>query len=301
MHQNDLNMIIDGDGVALDFSHGFLRYMKEEHKIFASANEPRHFNYSDIFAPNVNPASYIKGFIDSPYFEQIPFYPDAIEKLHAIKANGVAIRMVTSCGDSPHVQRMRLACIEREVGKIIEDVIFLPLGAGKVDTLKKFAPSTFVDDQLSMCIDGALAGHRSYLFNRLYNQSASLSDMSMHNIYRAHSWDCLPQIGHDNAPRTPLERQALALLTATLHSLHDQPLSEAQKRTHINQVLSQPPLNLPIHASELLTAYVQSPAQIRFPALDREGGLLCTIQNAQERIITPPPLRGEADRMTPRR
>lgn len=264
-------LLLDGDGVCINFSAGFAQYMADVHGYEAEVAEPMHFNYSDMYPTLDKPSSFIPGFIHSEHFEATPFYPEAVEKLRDIRANGTQIIMVTSCGDELNVQYARRAGIEREVGDIIEDVIFLPLAGGKLDVLKKFEPATFVDDQLHMCIDGVQAGHKSFLFNRRYNQNAPLVDLFTHQIYRAYGWDCLPHIGHNNGPRTPLERHALAVLTHLQHEYANEPLTEAQKAQIFMDVLKGSPFNIPLKAAHSLLVYAKDPASNPFePLNDRE-------------------------------
>lgn len=274
-------LILDGDGVIIDFSSGFANYMQAVHKITPLSIEPAHFNYADAYPMLEKPAAYIPGFIDSEYFERTPLYEGAAEKLREIKAQGHTLLMVTSCGDAEHVKAMRTRMLMRELGPIIDDIIFLPLASSKVDALKRLPKGVFVDDQLTMCIDGTQAGHQSFLFNRRYNQHLPVSDLITHNIHRMYSFDCLPHIGHDNGPRTVLERQSLAVLTSMLHDLESTELSETQRRAELIWALSNAPLNLPPQAKDLLIEYVKSPEKTTFTPLDRPGGLLDTLQRHQ--------------------
>lgn len=270
-------LILDGDGVIIDFSSGFANYMQEVHNITPLSIEPAQFNYSDAYPMLEKPAAYIPGFIDSEHFERTPLYEGSAEKLREIKAQGHTLLMVTSCGDAEHVRAMRTRMLMRELGPIIDDIIFLPLASSKVDVLKRLPKGVFVDDQLAMCIDGVQAGHQSFLFNRRYNQHLPVSDLITHNIHRMYTFDCLPHVGHDNGPRTTLERQALAVLTATLHELESTGLSEAQQRAELSWVLSNAPFNLPLQAKEMLTQYIKHPGAHPFTPLDRPGGLLETL------------------------
>lgn len=260
-------LLLDGDGVCINFSAGFAQYMVDVHGHEAAVAEPMHFNYSDMYPTLEKPSAFIPGFIHSEHFEATPFYPEAVEKLRDIRANGTQIIMITSCGDELNVQRARRAGIEREVGDIIEDVIFLPLAGGKLDVLKKFEPATFVDDQLHMCIDGVQAGHQSFLFNRRYNQNVPLVDLFTHQIYRAYGWDCLPHIGHNNGPRTQLERHALAILTHLQHEYASEPLTDAQKAQIFMDTLKESPFSIPLKAAHSLLTYVRDPASAPFKPL----------------------------------
>lgn len=251
-------LIIDGDGVAIDFSAGFAAYMKATHNILPLAPEPAQFNYSDIYPHVEKPWVNIPAFIQSEFFRDTPFYPEAITALNHIHQQGVRILMVTSCGDEDAVKRARLSCIDKQVGGIIDDVIFLPLGGGKLEILSTLPKASFVDDQLALCIDGAKAGHQSYLFDRRYNRHVTLNDLQPYGIHRALSWHCLPHIGHDNAPRDPVERQALQILIEQQQQLQSTPLTAEQSARLATEALTH--LSLSTQQVTSLMEYVQSPA-----------------------------------------
>lgn len=179
--------------------------------------------------------------------------------------------MVTSCGDAEHIKKARLACINRHVGRVIDDVIFLPLGGGKREILATLPKSAFVDDQLAMCVDGAVAGHQSFLFDRAYNRNVTLSDLHPHGIHRALSWHCLPHIGHDNAPRTPSERMAMQLAL----ELHQADLTAEQKKKLLSTSISEQFSDLHPDQINSVMNYVEQPYShvFRRPVPDEQRGL----------------------------
>lgn len=289
------DLIIDGDGVVFDFSGGFANYLREATGLEPLAPEPEQFNYSDTYPTLTDLFTHIKAFIKSPHFENTLFYPGAADALKQIHDQGHRIIMVTSCGKDDDIQRARRAGIEREVGAVVDDVIFLDLGGSKLDILSKVPPSTFVDDQLAMCIEGAKAGHQSYLFNRRYNQQITPQELAAHNIYRAYGWNCLPHIGHDNAPRTPLERQAMHTLSSVLHEHKNADLTPVQLQILAKNALSQAPLHVPPKGVELLHNWLQDPIKHAFPALDRDGGMLSAKIAAAVTPISPVHIEPAAD------
>lgn len=251
-------LIIDGDGVAINFSAGYAAYMKAEHNLTPLVVEPAHFNYTDAYPMLEKPWAHIPAFIQSEFFRDTPFYPEAVSALKQIHAQGTRILMVTSCGDDPSIQKARLACINNHVGRVIDDVIFLPLGGGKQETLATLPAATFVDDQLAMCIDGALAGHQSFLFDRRYNRTVEHVDMKPHNIHRALSWHCLPHIGHDNAPRNPSERMALQLLIEQNYR-NVEHLSDTQQRAFFKNTLAEHGIRLSEREIDSIYRYAENP------------------------------------------
>ncbi|APD91947.1 hypothetical protein BM525_18875 (plasmid) [Alteromonas mediterranea] len=170
------DLISDSDGVITDFSSAFHSYMHDVLGLKPIANEPRSFDYSDVYPSYDSPAKHIKDFINNPdYFGDIGIYPEALIALKKLHSAGVRITIVTSIGDSPDVMRARLDLYNRELTGVVDDVIFLPFCSEKSETLKTFSRSIFIDDLIGECVSATANGHDAFLFPRNYNRYASPS------------------------------------------------------------------------------------------------------------------------------
>lgn len=184
VQENDIPLYLDSDGVFMDFSSAFYRYMEQEHGIKAINVEPSRFDYADVFPDIDKPHQFIADFIDSIYFEQMKPYAGAVEAIQAQRERFQKIIVVTSCGDDPHVRKARLKSYEAGLNGQFDDVIFLPLGGCKKDVMSKLPKGAFVDDQMRVLKPVVEAGHKGFLFNRNYNQDVCASEMQSFNIHR---------------------------------------------------------------------------------------------------------------------
>lgn len=165
------DLISDSDGVITDFSSAFHSYMNDVLGLKAIVNEPSNFDFSDAYPSYNSPSKHIKEFIHNPdYFGNIGIYPEALNALKKLHSAGVRITIVTAIGDSPEVIRSRLDLYNRELTGVVNDVIFLPSGSAKSETLKTFSRSIFIDDLISECESATTIGHVPFLFPRKYNR-----------------------------------------------------------------------------------------------------------------------------------
>lgn len=191
----------DADGVVLDFSSTFHRFMKEVYGFHTRVNEPRDFFFRDAYPMIDDITPYLISFFeDYDYFSQIKAYPEAQRVLAVLKDMGAAITIVTSCGHTNVTKQGRLDCIEREFGGIIEDVVILPTGKTKESVLKTLPKGVFVDDQIHMCESALLhTEHDIYLHHRRYNALTSHPMIESQQLTRLHSLAELPIAGLRNA------------------------------------------------------------------------------------------------------
>ena len=97
MVNSSRNLILDGDGVVLDFSTGYVNFLREVHGIDATlcptfGTEPSFFNFKDLYPTLEKPWFGISDFINSyDHFSQINAYDSAKNALVEIKASGALI------------------------------------------------------------------------------------------------------------------------------------------------------------------------------------------------------------------
>ena len=184
---------LDGDGVCLNFSEGYLNFLWQSRNIKALHHDPANFDFTDVLPQLDKPWQYIPEFINEcDQFSDIPAYPEAKQALHALSQAGVPLTMITACGNSVNTQRNRLNTLSREFGDVFKEVVFLPMGEDKTATLRAQPEGRFVDDQLHVCAQGQLANKESYLFTRPYNRNACAATLKAQNIQRLDCWSHLP-------------------------------------------------------------------------------------------------------------
>lgn len=195
----------DADGVILDLNSAYHRYMKEMHGHVAVVNEPSCYNFSDAYPYLDKPHMHILDFLESyDYFSSIQAYPEAKTALKALHDLGAPITVVTSCGQSDETRRGRLDCLDREFGRIINDVIILPLGSTKGNELRMLPEGVFIDDQFAVCeAVHKDTGHHVYMRNRRYNENESHPLLGSGCINRMACWSQLPYEGLRNTLSSP--------------------------------------------------------------------------------------------------
>jgi|AntDeeMinimDraft_5_1070356.scaffolds.fasta_scaffold21940_2 hypothetical protein len=189
----DKPLILDADGVILDFTSGFTSYMNDIHGIQAVTSEPMHFDFSDAFPDTPKVAKHIPAFLESDHFANVTVYEEPVHEhgvitvadiLQFLHGKGVILHLVSSVATNTTVEQTRRDCLKREFGNIFDSVHVIGLGESKADVLKTLEPGFFVDDQLSMCKDGSLAGHLSLLKSQKYNAESCKDEMRVYGIER---------------------------------------------------------------------------------------------------------------------
>jgi len=196
MQQKPDVLLSDLDGVYVDWAQGFVNYM-ESIGIKALHANPTIFSMTDIFPQVEKPWLHILDYQQSEFYAQVKAYEGAREAYQALVDGGVTIIAVSSCGLDEQTVRSRTAMIESE--GVFSDMVLLDLGASKLDVLKKFSRSAFIDDQPVVAMEGQEAGHVSILHSMPYNL-----DANMPKIARVES---LNEIGVMMKPQYPVLSQ----------------------------------------------------------------------------------------------
>jgi len=164
---------LDVDDVLLDYFEGFLPFMASRgHRVGCKPNE--------VFDPLMSDAlpdltheervAGIKEFSRSPEFAYMPPAPGASEVLTWLRDSypGIKIIAITACGIEPDTRNRRIDNVTRYFN--VDDLITLPLGASKVDEMRKLPKgSVFVDDMFHHVKSAEECGLSPILFRRSHN------------------------------------------------------------------------------------------------------------------------------------
>lgn len=162
------HIILDADGVLLNYTEAFCGYMRHVHNIDqVRPTELQHnFDMTCLFPDCDDVFSYVKKFALHPSFSEIEPLDGAVEGIREIRtlAPDAKIHVVTSCGDDPLTRTMRLECLKRNFG-IEGNVNTLGLSSKKFNTLSAFPRnSLFIDDKFQNIECGRRAGLDSIWF-----------------------------------------------------------------------------------------------------------------------------------------
>ncbi len=169
-------LILDADGVLLDFVTGFDAFMRMRgYRAAIPLHTSRDYNLGDLWPdmPWPDRLALMHQFMADDSFAALPHIDGAHEAVRVIRQEhpGIRISAVTAIGSNPAARAARCANL-REFG--IEDVTFVPMAGSKADVLFRFQPGAlYVDDLPGHVDDGITAGHRSYLFRQPHNTATT--------------------------------------------------------------------------------------------------------------------------------
>ena len=178
----DKLILVDCDGVLLDWIHSFDLWMHENGYPLKdqSAYDVEHrYNLKNTY-------QMIEWFNQSAMMGFLPPFRDAIhyvQKLH--REHGYVFHCITSMSDNRYSQKLRVMNLEKLFGEtVFEKYVFLPCGANKVNSLADYKNSNcyWIEDKVSNAEDGLDAGLDSILLAHDHNASYS------GNAIRAKNW-----------------------------------------------------------------------------------------------------------------
>lgn len=172
MRQETPILLSDVDGVAIDWLQGYINF-NAEHGHYALHNQPSDFAMRDIFPTLEKPWERIMEYQNSHHYTNLKAYDDTKQAYSKIHELGAKIIFISSCGTTDFIKKARIDTLNRELEGKFDDIIMLEIGASKLDVLKKFPSSVWIEDQMKFAIEGAIAGHRSFLRNMPYNKMDS--------------------------------------------------------------------------------------------------------------------------------
>jgi beta-phosphoglucomutase-like phosphatase (HAD superfamily) len=177
---NDLlheQIIFDTDGVLLDWVAPFAPWAATRVGRPLDPQKITEFNLTSWlgFEDKADMIDLVSTFnaSDEHGFGRLPPLDGAVEAIQVLRDRGHKMSVVTSCSDDPVVGMLRVANLHAHFGDVFDDIIVLGLGADKTEALKKFTPSTWIDDHWPNLDAGVAAGHTPVLMNATYNQVRS--------------------------------------------------------------------------------------------------------------------------------
>lgn len=174
---NKKQIIIDSDGVILDYHSAFIDEYKSHHIDHNGViNE-----LEDYFSPGIV-NGLITLFNQTSKFGELEPYRDADVYLKKLHTEGYHINLITACGDGLLTQQLRIENLKSVFGDIFNDISFVGLGESKLDYLKKFSNTNtiYVDDMYHHYLDGESVGLDSVLMETEFNKGVDAN--------RVNSW-----------------------------------------------------------------------------------------------------------------
>lgn len=178
-------LLVDVDGVLLRWVDGFRRYLQARGYTFTT-EYPTNCGMAGWVAEPIDINALILSFNRSPDFAALAPYEDAQNALKTLKKRMArcTVVAVSSCDDEKGVVQNRKKNINDHFKGLVDDIICLPLGSSKIETLHNFPPSVWVDDNITNALEGASIGHDAILFSRPWSCNSHFG-----SVQRVACWD----------------------------------------------------------------------------------------------------------------
>jgi hypothetical protein len=166
------NLLLDVDGVLLDWLSGFEDYLLTHaphlHRDFSGLSDVDNLEQL-LGMPDDVMHAWIDRFHAHDAFEHLQPLPGAREAIR-ILAPWCKISCITASGSSPVSVHMRRNNLHTQFGDVFEHIICVDRSTDKPEHLQAFDSGYWVEDQLKNALMGVRAGHESFLQNALYNR-----------------------------------------------------------------------------------------------------------------------------------
>lgn len=165
----------DIDGCALDWMHGFKTFVLRN-GIAVKDHDPKEWDLGGWFKEPQDIDKLVRLFNSSIAFGHLPAFDDAIKVLPMIRAISRKVIAITSCANDEVTTERREKNLREHFGNTFDEVVCLPLGVSKRDSLSKYTNAFWVEDKTSNAVLGAELGHTTFLITRPHNVNDGTPD-----------------------------------------------------------------------------------------------------------------------------
>lgn len=186
-------ILVDCDGVLLDWEYAFDRWMKRHGYVIEATGEYKMNTKYGI--ERTEAKKLIRMFNESAWIRRLPPLRDAmkyVKKLH--EENGFIFHAITSLSNDQYSQHLRTKNLIELFGPTaFEEYVYLDTGADKDEVLEQYRGTEcfWVEDKVENAVVGAGVGLNSILMNHDHNVNADLGNI---NIRRVNNWKEIYQL-----------------------------------------------------------------------------------------------------------
>jgi|TARA_B110000977_G_scaffold69694_1_gene94672 hypothetical protein len=170
-HRKDKLILVDCDGVLLDWKYAFYKWMEESNGL--EVMEEGVYDVATTFhITKLEAKTLVRQFNESARIGFLPGLRDAIKYVKMLHAEGYVFHCITSLSTDPYAKIMRLANLERLFGEgVFEELVCLDCGDDKDEGLLPYKDSgcIWVEDKPSNAECGANLGLRAVLIEHDFN------------------------------------------------------------------------------------------------------------------------------------
>lgn len=174
-------LLTDVDGVILDWVKSFGQFAQSKgYKLLMET--PSTWEMNEWIGTNSNTIKkLISEFNSSDLFESIPVFEDAKSILPKL-AKKYDLVAVTCCSKDPKTVSRRTKNLQK-IGVNFKAIHCLDFTESKLDVLRAYSPTIWIEDRVEGAETGFEAGHQSFLRNTTYNK-----DYFHPKITRINNW-----------------------------------------------------------------------------------------------------------------
>ena len=169
-------MLIDCDGVILDWEASFARWIGRQGYKFNSLNDDKYSINARYDIPHKQGSDIVGDFNHSSDFEYLEPWRDAVEYVLKLASEGWRFVVITTAGEHPDTYGLRLKNLENVFGKdVFQSLHILPLHGDKGVELVKYKDSGlyWIEDKPSNADLGFKYGLKPLLMTAPHNLSYS--------------------------------------------------------------------------------------------------------------------------------
>lgn len=183
-HRAEKLILVDCDGVLLDWKYAFYKYMNENGY---TVIEEGQYDVAQTFGITKEQSrQLVRQFNESARIGFLPGLRDAIKYVKKLHSEGYVFHCITSLSTDYYAGKLREQNLERLFGKdVFERVVCLDCGADKDDGLLPYKDSgcIWVEDKPSNAECGLRMGLRSFLIEHDFNK-----DYENNNLVKVTNW-----------------------------------------------------------------------------------------------------------------
>jgi len=186
-------ILIDCDGVVLDWKNGFVQFLALESVIEKDTTKYKvHEWFEGLDGEAIDEAKgkfLIEYFNRSAWIRFLDPLRDSVEVVKALKEQGYEFKAITSLHKDKPAQMLRQMNLDELFGEgTISDITFLPTGADKDEALAKYEGSGawWIEDKIENALVGKKLGLNSIIVEHEYNK-----DEYTHGIPVAKFWSTI--------------------------------------------------------------------------------------------------------------
>jgi FMN phosphatase YigB (HAD superfamily) len=167
-----LHIVLDCDGVLLNWHKGFISYSLKYHGLRLNALSPMDSYDMHTWFNNMSKETFIRLVSEyNSYPRVLEPCRGAIESIQDLASyEDLEFSVLTSFGSCPHMSNFRQEYLQVVFNNIFKEVRVLKLRECKRQALIEMNPDVFVEDCAEYAITGRELGIKTYLVNTTYNQ-----------------------------------------------------------------------------------------------------------------------------------